>query len=352
MVVMAGGEGARLWPASRRRRPKQFLDLFGGGTLLRMTLERLSELVPPERILVVGNALHRELLEAQLPGGVRAIYEPVGRGTAPCLGLAALHLLAWGNDGVAVAIPADNWLGPGPGFARAVKTAADQAGRGRLALIGTTAKGPAPGFGYIKPGPPWPGAPGDPPVHPLEAFEEKPSPERAASLCAEGWLWNAGIFAFRPSELLAEVERLQPALHRALTRLRSAWGTPGYAVALAEEWPRLPVVSMDEGIAARGPRRAAVVRGDFDWSDLGTWDAVRRAALAADAPNAVNGDAHVWAGRGCLVRAEGGRFVAVIGADDLVVVDTPDALLVLGPGRGQEVRGVVGSLAGRREELL
>lgn len=319
--------------------------------MLRMTLDRLSEVVPLEKTLVVGNDLHREMLERELPEGARAIYEPVGRGTAPCLGLAALHLAARGEDEVVVALPADNWLGPGSGFARAVLAAAAEADRGGVVLIGTPACEPATGFGYIRPGPPGLNCSGEPLVRPVEAFEEKPSSMRAAELCAAGWLWNAGIFAFRPSVLLREIEHLQPALHQALTRLR-IWGARAFADALAQEWGRLPVISMDEGIVARDPRHAVVVRGNFDWSDLGTWDAVRRTALAEGVPNTVEGDAAVNASRGCLVRSGGGRFVAVVGVDDLVIVDTPDALLVLGPGRGQEIRGVVGALAGKREELL
>lgn len=351
-VVMAGGAGTRLWPASRVRRPKQFLDLLGGRSLLEETLARVTGLVPPERVMVAANAAHRELTAVSLADGMRAVYEPAGRGTAPCLGLAILHLAGEDPDAVVVALPADNWIAPGPDFARAIHRAAGLARTNGLVTIGTVPAWPASGFGYIKPGKPRAAAPGWPPAFHLEAFIEKPGAELAARLCAEGWLWNAGIFVFRPAVLRAEIERLQPLLAAALARIEKAVGTPAYETVLAEAWRTLPVISVDEGLLARAPREAVVVRGDYAWSDLGTWDAIRRAAMNGPAGNAIRGDAYVSLSKDCLVRAEGGRFVAVVGAEGLTVIDTPDALLVLGPGCGQEVRRVAAYLAEWRRELL
>ncbi len=352
VLVMAGGAGTRLWPASRTDRPKQFLPLLAGRSPLAETLARAVLLAPPERVWVSANAAHRDLVEASLSPGMRAVYEPCGRGTAPCLGLAALQLAREDPEAVMVAMPADNWVGPGATFCVEAGAAADLALRGGLVVVATKPTGAAGGFGYLKTG--CPVETGSPEIRAfsLEEFIEKPDQERAAALCADGWLWNAGLFAFKAAELLRAIEELQPDLGRALARIRATMGTPGYEKSLVEAWGELAAVSFEEGILARSRGRTTVIRGRHAWSDLGTWDAVRRIISIGGAENGIEGDALLQESRGCLVRAEGGRLVAVVGGEDLTVIDTPDALLVLGPGHGQEVREVVRFLAERRAELV
>lgn len=349
-VILAGGGGSRLWPLSRSRRPKQFLPVLGGRSLLEETCLALAGIVPRERIAVVTGAAHRAMAEACLGTGPRIICEPMGRGTAPALGLAAVHLGAEAPDEVIVAVPADNAIGPGPGFADAVRAAARLAGEGGMAVVGTIPARPAPECGYIKPGERLAGE-GGPAVFACGGFEEKPGPERAAELCAGGWLWYAGVLAVRPRALRREMERFLPELAEALAWVEGALGTPDYDAVLSYAWRNLPAVSLEEGILARGPAEARVVLGEYAWSDLGGWDAVREAALAqSGGANAVDGDALLHHARACLVRAGGGRLVALVGVEGLTVVDLPDALLVMGPGCGQELREVAGRLLeeGRR----
>ena len=352
VLVMAGGAGSRLWPASRADRPKQFLPLLDGRSPLAETLARAVRLAPPERVWVAAGAAHRDLAEAALSPGMRAVYEPCGRGTAPCLGLAALHLAREDPGAVMVAMPADNWVGPGAAFFEEAEAAADLARRGGLVVVATAPTSPAAGFGYLRPGRLVETGSGEIQAFSLEEFIEKPDPERAAALCAEGWLWNAGLFAFKAAEFLRAIEELQPDLWRDLARIRDVLGTSDYDRALAEAWGGLAAVSFEEGILARSRGRAVVIRGRHVWSDLGTWDAVRRVAMAGEVENAVEGDALLRECRGCLVRAEGGRLVAVVGGEELTVIDTPHALLILGPGHGQEVREVVRFLAEKRTELV
>ena len=352
-VVMAGGMGTRLWPASRAKCPKQFLPLLGGHSPLEETLRRLGEILPPERIIIAVGAAHRRHAERCLAPGMRVICEPLGRGTAPCLGLIAAHLAGESPEEVLVALPADNWIAPGPEFAEALEAAADLAAAGGLVAVGTVPAHPAVGFGYIQPGVAVRSGRESTPAFILRGFVEKPDRRRAESFCAEGWFWHAGILAFRPAELRAEIRRLQPGLDMALTRIEGAIGGPDYESVLDETWRTLPMLSVEEGLLARGPARAFVVRGGFAWSDLGTWDAVREAALAAGVENAVSGEPLLLMSRDCLVRADGGRLVAVVGAEGLTIVDTSDALLILGPGHGQEVRRITRFLADEgRGELL
>lgn len=349
-VVLAGGRGRRLWPLSRSGRPKQFLPLLDGRTPLEETLARLAAVIPPERILVVAEHGHGDLALPLLPPGARLVREPCGRGTAPALGLAALHIRAREPGAAVAAVPADNWVAPGSDFAGDLRAAIAQADAGWLALVGTEPSRPAAGCGYIRPGRSLRSA-GDRPAFRAEGFVEKPDRPQAERLWAEGWLWNAGVFAFRPVEFLEELRQLQPGLAGALARVEAALGTVNYEAVLEEAWRDLDPVSLEEGFFARGPRRLAVIRGTHRWLDLGTWDAVRRISLPCERANAVSGDALVIKSQGCLVRAGGGRLVAAIGVRGLTIVDTPDALLVLGPDCGEEVRMAAEALAKERPGL-
>jgi len=348
-VVMAGGSGTRLWPASRVWRPKQFLSLSGGRSQLEETLALLKDIVPPVKILVAALEAQRDLVEPCLGRGMRAVYEPAAKGTAPCLGLAALSVFREAANEVIAALPADNLIERGEGFARALREAAVLAGCGYLATVATKPGRPAAQYGYIKPGAALAGHAG---TFRLAAFAEKPSLERAEELCAAGWLWNAGVFAFRPDVLSAEIGRCQPVLADVLNMLAGKAGQNAYDETLAALWPTLPSISFERGILAKVPRQGVVLIGTYAWSDLGSWDAVRIAALKGRT-NAVHGDAILGQSKGCYVHADGGRLVAVLGAEDMTVIDTPEALLVLGPGRDQEIWVITKFLeASGRSDLL
>ncbi|NLG84508.1 MAG: mannose-1-phosphate guanylyltransferase, partial [Firmicutes bacterium] len=348
-VVLAGGQGRRLWPLSRPTWPKPFLPLFPGDRApLAETLARLAPLLPPERILVVVEEAHRAPALSLLPPGARLLCEPWGRGTAAALGLAAVHLAALAPGATVVAIPADKWVEAGSPYEEDLRAALVLAAAGEFVLVGTEALEPATGYGYLLPGHAVRSV-GGRPVFRLEGFVEKPDRQRAAELVDRGSLWHAGLFAFSPGEFLAVLRFFQPRLGEALARVGAALGSVDYEVVLRKAWRELAPVSLEEGLFTRDPHRLLVVRGTHRWLDLGTWDALRRTALATGKENAVCGRTVLIDCEGCLIRAEGGRPVAALGLRDLVIVDTPVALLVMAPDRGEEVRRVAAIIT--REEM-
>jgi len=342
-VIMAGGSGTRFWPASRRDRPKQLLDLVCGAPLLRLTYERLEGLVPPERVWVVTNqitaAACRKVLP-EVPGG-NILAEPVGRNTAACVGLAA-HAVGAGDD-VCLVLPADHLIGDEELFRSATSAGAEKVARdGGLLTFGIQPDRPETGYGYLEIG----GVEteiGRWPIHRLLAFVEKPDLERAQGYLSDGrYLWNAGIFAWRARDLLAEIERQLPDLAAGLARIGKALSGPDPATVLADVYPSLPSTSVDFGIM-EGAERCWVVPVDFGWSDVGSWP-----ALADELPTDDHGNA--TRGRTTAVDASGnvlvttGPVVAVAGVDNLVVVATPDAVLVVPKDQAQRVKDVVDRL--------
>jgi mannose-1-phosphate guanylyltransferase len=341
---MAGGSGTRFWPRSRERVPKQLLPIAGRRSLLADTLARVRPLVPVRQVWVVTAARHAAAVRRESKGVARGhvLVEPEGRNTAAAIALAALHLAAESPDAVMAVLPADHVVGDGDTFRATLAAAMDVAATSdRLVTIGVPPAYPETGYGYIQLGEPLAVAAGE--VHAVARFLEKPDRDRAAALIAGGdVLWNAGIFAWRVECVLAELRRHLPDLVRALeTALRR-----GTAAALARAYRGLPSVSIDTGVLERA-ERVAVVRATFPWSDVGSWAAVADLWRDGDGPNAVRGTAIVVDSDGCVVDA-GSRLVALIGVKNLVVVDTPDALLVCPTERAQDVRLVVDELRRRR----
>jgi mannose-1-phosphate guanylyltransferase len=341
---MAGGSGTRFWPRSRERVPKQLLPIAGRRSLLADTLVRVRPLVPVRQVWVVTAAGHAAAVRRESKGVARGhvLVEPEGRNTAAAIALAALHLAAESPDAVMAVLPADHVVGDEDAFRATLAAAMDVAATSdRLVTIGVPPAYPETGYGYIQLGERLAVAAGE--VHAVARFLEKPDRDRAAALIAGGdVLWNAGMFAWRVECILAELRRHLPDLVRALeTALRR-----GTAAALARAYRGLPSVSIDTGVLERA-ERVAVVRATFPWSDVGSWAAVADLWRDGDGPNAVRGTAIVVDSDGCVVDA-GSRLVALIGVKNLVVVDTPDALLVCPTERAQDVRLVVDELRRRR----
>lgn len=347
-VIMAGGSGTRFWPASRRSRPKQLLALIGDLPLLRMTRDRLDGLVPGERVWVVTTAATvaavRELLP-ELPAG-NVIAEPAGRNTAACAGLAAVAVLDRDPEAVCAMLPADHLIGNPARFCSALAAGGRWVAReGGLLAFGIRPTRPETGYGYLELGAEearddgWA-------VHRLASFVEKPDATRAAALIDAGrFLWNAGIFAWRARDLLLEIARHLPDLEAGLGRIAAAWGTDAQSAVLEEVYPRLPATSIDYGIMERGGR-AWVVPVDFPWSDIGSWPTLADELPADDRGNATRGRVQVLDGTGnVLVGA--GPVVAAIGVHDLVVVATPDAVLVVPKEQAQRVKELVDALRDR-----
>jgi mannose-1-phosphate guanylyltransferase len=348
-VIMAGGSGTRFWPASRRDRPKQLLALASDRPLLRVTRDRLADLVPAERLWVVtteATAKVTRTLLTDLPA-TNVLAEPEGRNTAACAGLAAIAVLDRDPDAVCVVLPADHLIPDAPRFRSAIAAGASLVNRdGGLLTFGIMPSCPETGYGYLELGA-LHVRDGEWAIHHLRRFVEKPDLETARAYVADGgFLWNAGIFAWRAREFLAEIDRHLPELGAGLARIAASWSGPRASSVLAETYPDLPATSIDFGIMERAEHRW-VMPVDFSWSDVGSWSALAD-ELPTDgvAGNAIRGRAAVLDGTGNVLVSTG-PVVAAMGVTDVVVVATPDAVLVVPKNQAQRVKEIVEELRNR-----
>lgn len=343
-VVMAGGVGSRLWPRSRAATPKQFLDLLGPRTMLQETVSRIEPLVPLARILVVVSDEHAPTVRAQVPGlpEQNIVTEPGPRGTAPCIGLAAVALLQRDPAAIMAVFPADHRIADAAGFREAIAAAANIAQDGYLVTLGITPVHPHTGYGYIQ------RASSLREVNGLAAFgvkrfTEKPDAATASRFLRSGeYYWNGGIFIWRAATILDEMASLLPQLHTELQAIAGAWHTPHRAKALAAAWDRVPRTTIDYGIMEKAAR-VAVVPVDIGWDDVGNWATLAGLVEGDDAGNVAHGEGQplLLDTANTYVYTSSGRLVAAVGLEDFVVVDTPDALLVCPKDRAQAVRDVV-----------
>ena len=344
-VVMAGGSGTRLWPLSRAGFPKQFLVISGTSSLFQQAVARLQGLAEPgievDGPLVVGNEEHRFLVLDQLreiaSDPAALLLEPMGRNTAPALTLAALQAVEGGADPVLVVTPADQTVTMPAAFTAAVRRAVRDAAAGAIAILGVPPERPETGYGYIL-------AEGAAPAQRVARFVEKPDAPTAERYLKEGgYYWNAGMFVLRASVWLSALERLRPDIAEAS---RKAWAVrtsdakfvrPGKA-----EFAAVPAESVDYAVMEKCPGLLDIRMHELDagWNDLGAWDAVWQVLPKDDAGNATVGDALVADSRNTLVHATS-RLVSVVGLDDAVVVETPDAVLVASREKSQDVKKIV-----------
>ncbi|WP_374434338.1 mannose-1-phosphate guanylyltransferase/mannose-6-phosphate isomerase [Inhella sp.] len=354
-VIMAGGSGTRLWPLSRAGYPKQFLVLSGNSSLFQQAAERLAALAEPGLAvaapLVVGNEEHRFLVLEQLrevrlaPGAV--LLEPCGRNTAPAVTLAALQASLEGRDPILVVTPADQTVTDAAAFAAAMRQAARRAADGSLVVLGVTPDRPETGYGYIR-------SAGEV----VQAFVEKPDLPTAQRYLSEGgYSWNAGMFVMRASSWLRALAEFRPdilaATEAAFAQRQqdSVFVRPDKALFAA-----VPSESVDYAVMERCPGSAhplAMVPLSAGWNDLGAWEAVWQVGEKDASGNVTRGDALLSNCRNTLVHA-GSRLVAAVGVENVMVVETPDAVLVIDRARSQEVKAIVERLQkeGRGEQLL
>ena len=335
-VLLSGGSGTRLWPLSRESYPKQFLPLHGEQSMLQETWLRVAPLAtrPP---LVVANEAHRFVAAEQLhqagtePQAI--LLEPVGRNTAPAIAVAALEATAGGSDPLLLVLPSDHVVQDADAFRRAVAEAMPAAGAGRLVTFGIVPTGPETGYGYIRAG-------AGSGVRAVDRFVEKPDLATAQGYVASGeYYWNSGMFLFRASRYLAELERLQPAM---IDAVRKAWNgarrDADFVRMDAEAFAAVPADSIDYAVMEK-TNAASVVPLDAGWSDVGSWTALREVSGRDADGNAHHGDVIAIDCRNTY--AYGERLIALIGLDDVVVVETADAVLVGKGDRMQEVKDVV-----------
>lgn len=351
-IVMAGGSGTRFWPLSVRQRPKQLLTIFGDKPMVTLTVDRLAGVVAPGDVVVVTGRNWIDAVAEALPAVKRAslIAEPVGRNTAPCIGLATHLISAASNEDPVIGVfAADHYVADVDQFRREVlaayQTAADT---GSIVLLGVPPTRPETGYGYVKVGDFTEG------VANVERFVEKPDHETALSYLANGdYLWNAGLFFFRASTMLAELRRQLPELAEGLDRIAPALGTPRQREAIDGIFPELPSVSIDYGIM-EGANDVKLVRCQSGWSDVGHWAALPDVIEPDPDGNVVRGDVlSIDAQDSVLINEEPERLLAVVGVRDIVVVQTERATLVVPRLASQRVKEVIDQLhdAGRSDQL-
>ena len=351
-VIMAGGSGTRFWPLSRRAWPKQFLALADSQeSLLQSTVRRISGLVPSERILVVTSERHSEATRKQLPElpPENVLAEPAARNTAPCVAWAAAHVSARSPQAVMMVLPADPHIGDEPAYRALLEHAASAARKPGIVTIGVSPTRPETGYGYIEAG-----AEIAPGVRQVQRFVEKPDADRAQEFLREGrFLWNSGMFFFRADVILGEYQRQLPDLHAFACGYReriapaSQPAAQGSAASfVSERYAGLTSISIDHGIMEHA-KDVRVVPGSFGWYDIGSWTTAWELAPKDAQGNALLADTSLVDAKNCYVRAKAGKLVALIGVEDLVVVDTEDALLIMPRERAQDVRSVIEDLTKR-----
>lgn len=350
-VIMAGGRGERLWPLSTEERPKQFLKLFGEQTMLQETAERVAPLLPLENIYVVVGKEHVELAREQLPSlpAENIIVEPLGRGTAPCVGLAAERLAQTDPEGVMIVLPADHAVRDRERFLKLLADAAMIAAEGtHLVTLGITPDRPATGYGYIQASTPWPksGLAIESAVLEVERFTEKPDRRTAERFLAEGdYLWNSGMFIWRIDTILQEIKTHMPQLHARLTAIGERIGAPDYEAMLERVYREQDVISIDSGVLEKSDRVLVLPTGEIGWSDVGDWAALSELWETDGQGNAIQARHIGIDTKNSLIisqHAEAkGRLVATLGLAGLVIIDTDNALLVMDKDRAQEVKRLI-----------
>jgi len=330
VVVLAGGVGTRFWPRSRRRRPKQLLPIAGLVSMLRMTVTRVQALVPPERTWVVTGAEQAAGVRAELPelAADHVIVEPQGRNTAPCIGVAARVLAAIGcADEAMLVLPADHAIAAEDRFRSTLHASArflDQ--HDGLLTLGIHPTRPETGYGYIRRGAVSQQCDGLR-FDRVDRFVEKPDAETAQRLIADGLhMWNSGMFLWRPRRILAELDRHVQALTPGLERLGAAWGTSNWAARLEAEYAAFPSISIDYAVMEKADE-VWVTEVDIGWNDVGSWASLPELRGADAEGNVLPAGSFAIEAQRNIVEA-GGKTVVLLGVSDLVVVDSPDALLV------------------------
>ncbi len=358
-VILAGGRGTRFWPRSRTKTPKQLLHIFGEGTMLEQTVARLRPLVPADRIWTVTNAEQVSELRKQLPAASRkrALVEPVGRNTAAAIALAAFHIRQAGeSDALMAVLPADHYIRDANSYQKIVAAALNVAREpGRMVVLGIPPTRPDTGFGYIERMEATIGAQGIP-VYPVRRFTEKPALQTAKEYFASrNYQWNAGMFFWRVSTFLDELQTHLPETFSVLEKLAAQIGTRKYSSQLRKIYPTLENISVDYAILERatgdgGNPKVFVIPAEVGWSDIGSWAAVYELAKQSG-DNVFSGAGHAIDANGNFISSDG-KFVAAIGVNDLIIVETADALLICPRDRAQDVGKLVKWLEDQKMKKL
>ena len=334
-VILAGGSGTRLWPLSRQQLPKQFLKLDGEESLLAATISRLSPRVKEEDVWVVTNEAHATGEAFSELNHLHAILEPCGRDTAPAIALAAALLQKGGEDPLILVLPADHIINDIPAFHRGLNEAVQAAEQGHLVTFGIVPEHPDTGFGYIQ------ASDGSGSWLPVQRFTEKPDLQTAKGFLKEGnYYWNSGMFLWKASTILAEIQEHQPEISQVLSEMKEAWqeGEPWQEV-VRHQFQNMPSISIDYAVLEPS-NHVVVVPVSIGWSDVGSWDAVFDISEKDADNNAMSGHVIAVDCKNTLLRSES-RLIAAVGLQDVMAVETADAILLCHKGESQRVREIV-----------
>jgi mannose-1-phosphate guanylyltransferase len=338
-LIMAGGVGSRFWPRSKEKTPKQLLKIFGDNTMIQDTVARLNGVIPNENIFVITNKVQREEIIKQLPGvpSANILEEPFGRNTAACIGLASIMIEEKSEDAVTIVLPADHIIRDKVSFHNTMKSAAAFANDSKgLVTIGIIPTRPETGYGYIQI---------DDTIisnniHKVLTFAEKPNYATAVRFLESGdFLWNSGMFIWRTDSILEEIRKYMPELFEGLEVIKKNLHSPNFGEVLAKVYGQLKNISIDYGIMEKS-QKVFLTKGDFSWSDVGSWEEVYQISDKSEDGNAVVGNVFTDMTSESYIYSPD-KFTAVIGAENFIVINTDDALLICRRDKAQDVKKII-----------
>lgn len=351
-LIMAGGRGERFWPKSRKNMPKQFLSLTDDGkTMIQLTVERISPMVKLEDIYIATNKDYKALVLEQLPGlpEQNVLCEPVGRNTAPCIGLGAMHIAKKYDDAMMFVFPSDHLIKFNKMFMRTLRDACEVAQKDdNLVTIGIVPDYPETGYGYIK----FDSRIVEGQAYKVERFVEKPDLETAKEyLASEEYLWNSGMFIWKVSSILKNLQTFMPDTYDALKKIQAAIGTEQEENVLEKEFYEIQSQSIDYGIMEKADD-IYILLGAFGWDDVGSWLAVERIKKTNEFGNVVNGNIITVSSHNCVIQGEK-KLIAAVGLEDMIIVDTEDATLICSKDHAGDIKKVLENLKiCNREEYI
>ncbi|MDQ7816931.1 MAG: mannose-1-phosphate guanylyltransferase [Melioribacteraceae bacterium] len=350
-VIMAGGVGSRFWPRSKERKPKQLIRIAGENTMIQDTVKRLNGLVKKENIFVITNKIQKLRVKEQLPEipEENIIDEPFGKNTAACIGLASVLVKAKNKEAVTITLPSDHLIKDDEQFRECLSTAANFAYKSKgLVTIGITPTRPETGYGYIQ----FDEDGVDKNIHKVLTFAEKPNLATARRFLESGdFLWNSGIFIWRVDTILNEIKKYLPDLYEGLETLEPSINTPDFEKQLVQVYGQLKSISIDYGVMENSDN-VYLTKADFYWNDLGNWEAVYEISDKNEEGNALIGDVYTQNTFGSYIFSPR-KFTATIGVENLIVINTNEALLVCHRNNAQDVRQIVDYLKmNKRTDLV
>lgn len=351
-VIMAGGKGERFWPKSRQKMPKQLISLTDDcKTMIQLSVERVSKLISEENIYIATGIDYASIISHQLPNipSANILVEPMGRNTAPCIGLAAIHILRKDPNGVMVVLPSDHLIMNDKEFLNTLKSAVSVAkNENNLVTIGITPTYAETGYGYIKTGEKIKNI-SKQEILEVERFVEKPDKSTAEAYVSSGnYLWNSGMFIWKASTILKNIEMHLPDLYQGLMKIKDNIDKDDIEEILYEEYQNFDSISIDYGIMEKA-NSVYTIPGNFGWDDVGSWNALERIFDSDNYGNILKGNVISVDTKGCIIESED-KLIATIGVEDLVIVETKDATLVCPKSKCQDIKSLLKQIKLQKKE--